>query len=114
MPTESIMKHAASGNHAAKRPADKPNFVRALTLYQTKVRALVDLGLRFEHCEQGGQLQSAFDLQKHYGSSTSDAVILAVAVRLKADCLVSSDKRLQSVEEIDVLAPSDLRIQEAS
>jgi len=30
--------------------------------------------------------------------------------RLEADCLVSSDKRFQPVEDIDVLASSDLRI----
>ena len=114
MLAEAVMQHGASGGHPAVRLADKPNVIRALTLYQAKVRALVDLGLRFEHCEQGDLLQSAFGLQRHYGLSTSDSVILAVAVRLKADCLVSSDKRLQSVEEIDVLAPSDLRIREAS
>ena len=84
--------------------------VRTLNLYQMKVRALVDLGLRFERCEQGDLLQSAFDLQKRYGLQTNDAVILAVAVRLKADCLVSSGERFRSVEEIDVFAPSDLRI----
>ena len=79
---EVMMKHGSDGNPAA-RPADRPNVVRTLNLYQMKVRALVDLGLRFERCEQGDLLQSAFDLQKRYGLPTNDAVILAVAVRLK-------------------------------
>ena len=109
MLAEVMMMHGSGGNPAA-RPADRPNVVRTLNLYQMKVRALVDLGLRFERCEQGDLLQSAFDLQKRYGLPTNDAVILAVAVRLKADCLASSGERFRSVKEVDVFAPSDLRI----
>lgn len=113
MLAEAMMKHGISGGNPAARLADRPNVVRTLVLYQTKVRALVDLGLRFERCEQRDLLQSAFDLQTRYGLLTNDALILAVAVRLEADCLVSSDKSFGSVEEIDVFAPSDLRIGEA-
>ena len=110
MLAETMMKHGISGGNPAARLAGKPGIVRTLGLYQTKIRALVDLGLRFERCEQGDLLQSAFDLQKRYGLLTNDAVVLAVAIRLEADYLVSSDKRFRPVEEIDVLAPSDLRI----
>lgn len=113
MLTEAMMKHGISGGNPAARLAGRPNVVRTLVLYQMKVRALVDLGLRFERCERRDLLQSAFDLQTRYGLLTNDAVILAVAVRLEADCLVSSDKSFESVEEIDVFAPSDLRIGEA-
>ena len=113
MLAEAMMKHGISGGNPAGRLADKPSVVRALILYQTKVRALVNLGLRFERCEQSDLLHSAFELQERYGLLTNDAVILAVAVRLEADCLVSSDKGFQAVEEIEVVAPSDLRIREA-
>ena len=110
MLVEAMMKHGVLGSNPAARLGGNPELVRTLSLYQTKVRALVDLGLRFEHCEQGDLLQSAFDLQKRYGLLTNDAVILAVAVRLEADCLVSSDKSFQTVEEVAVVAPSDVRI----
>ena len=104
------MMHGLSGGNPAARLANKPEIVRTLSLYRTKIRALVDLGLRFERCEPSDLLQSAFDLQTRYGLLTNDAVILAVAIRLEADCLVSRDKGFLPVEEIDVLAPSDLRI----
>ena len=107
---EAMMKHRISGGNPAARLAEKPDVVRTLSLYRTKVRALVDLGLGFERCEQSDLLQTAFDLQERYGLLTNDAVVLAVAVRLEADCLVSSDKGFQSVEEMAVFAPSDLRI----
>ena len=110
MLAEAMMMHGLSGGNPAARLANKPEIVRTLSLYRTKIRALVDLGLRFERCEQSDLLQSAFDLQARYGLLTNDAVVLAVAIRLEADCLVSSDKGFLPVEEIDVLAPSDLRI----
>ena len=102
-----------SGGNPGACPVGQPGVVRTLTLYQKKVRALVELGLRFEPCEQADLLQSGFDLQKRYGLLTNHAVTLAVAVRLKADCLVASDTRFRFVNEIDVLVPSDLRVQEA-
>ena len=37
-------------------------------------------------------------------------VVLAVAIPLAADCLVSSDKGFQSIQEMAVFGPGDLRI----
>ena len=111
MLAEAMMKHGGiSGGNPAARLSGKPEIIRSLDLYRRKIRALVNLGLRFERCEQGDLVQSAFELQKRYGLLTNDSVVLAVAIRLEADCLVSSDKGFQPVEEIDVLAPSDLRV----
>ncbi len=110
MLTEAMMKGVISGGNPAARLAAKPDVIRSLSLYQTKVRSLVDLGLRFEPCTQDDLMQSAFELQKRYGLLTNDAVVLAVALRLQADCLVSSDKAFRKVTEIDTFFPSDLRI----
>lgn len=109
MLAEAAMKHGISGRNPAARLADKPDNVRALGLYQTKVRALLDLGLRFEPCEQDDLIPRAFELQTRYGLLTNDAVVLAVAIRLEADCLVSSDKGFQSIRELAVFSPDDLR-----
>jgi predicted nucleic acid-binding protein len=110
MLAEAMMKGLVSGGNPASRLAKKPDVVRGLSLYQVKVRALVDLSLRFEPCTLDDLLRSAFDLQKRYGLLTNDAVVLAVALRLEADCLVSSDKAFRQVTEIDAFSPSDLKI----
>ena len=86
------MKHGSLGGNPAARLAGKPEIIRGLSLHQSKVRNLLDLGLRFESCTQDDLLRSAFDLQKRFGLLTNDSVVLAVAVRLEADGLVSSDK----------------------
>ena len=110
MLAEAAMKHGGSRGNPAARLAEKPEIIRGLSLYQSKVRNLLGLGLRFESCTRDDLLQSAFALQRRYGLLTNDSVILAVAVRLEADALVSSDKAFRSVEEITVFAPSDLRL----
>jgi predicted nucleic acid-binding protein len=109
MLAEAMMRGAISGGNPASRLADKPEVVRGLSLYQVKVRSLVDLGLRFERCTRDDLLQAAFGLQNRYGLLTNDAMVLAVALRIEADCLVSSDKGFRQVSEVDVYAPSDLR-----
>ena len=53
MLAEAKMKHGISGGNPAARLAGKPEIVRNLSLYRTKMQALVNLGLRFERCEQG-------------------------------------------------------------
>ena len=110
MLTEAAMKYEKLPGIPAAFLARRPDIIRSLSLYQSKVRNLLGLGLRFESCTREDLLQSAFALQKRHGLLTNDSVILAMAIRLEADCLASSDRNFQSVEEIAVFAPSDLRI----
>ena len=110
MLTEAAMKYGRLPSNPAAFLARKPDIVRSLSLYQSKVRDLLGLGLRFESCTQDDLLQSAFALQKRHGLLTNDSVLLAMAIRLEADCLASSDRSFQIIEEITVFAPSDLRL----
>lgn len=110
MLAEAMMKGLVSGGNPAARLAAKPEAVRGLSLYRAKVQALVDLGLGFEPCTLDDLVKTAFKLQEKYALLTNDAVVLAVAIRLKADALVSSDKAFQSATEIAVHSPTDLRM----
>ena len=109
MLTEAAMKYGRLPSNPAAFLAGRPDIVRGLSLYQSKVRNLLGLGLRFESCTQADLLQSAFALQKRHGLLTNDSIILAMAVRLQADCLASSDRSFQTIAKIAVFAPSDLR-----
>lgn len=109
MLAEAIMKGLVSGGKPAARLGMKPEAVRGLSLYRAKIQALVDLGLRFEACTLGDLTKAGFGLQEKYGLLTNDAVVLAVAIRLKADALASSDKAFHSVAEPPVYRPTDLR-----
>ena len=89
----------------------KPDAIRGLTLYHAKVQSLLELGFGFEPCQLGDLTDRVFGLQQQYGLLTNDAMVLAVAIRLKADALVSGDKAFCDVKEPDVYAPTDLRLE---
>lgn len=109
MLAEAIMLGLVTGRNPAARLAQKPEAVRSLSLYREKVRALTDLGLGFESCTQKDLLETALEQQEKYGLLTNDSVVLAAALRLKADVLVSNDRQLRDVEEPAVHYPTDLR-----
>lgn len=110
MLAEAMMKGLISGGNPASRLSSKPEAIKELSLYRAKVQALVELGLGFETCTLKDLTKTAFGLQEKYGLLTNDAVVLAVAIRLKADALVSGDRAFHGVTEVTVHSPTDLRL----
>ena len=110
MLAEAMTRGLTSGGNPAARLASRPEVIRGLSLYKAKVKALVDLGFGFEPCLLPDLLDRAFALQEHHGLLTNDAMVLAVALRLKADVLVSSDKAFRGVAELKIGYPTDLRL----
>jgi predicted nucleic acid-binding protein len=98
----------ASGSNPARRLASRPEMVRALGVYRDKVLALARLGVGFEPCGRDDLFDAAFGFQRRYGLLTNDSVLLAVALRLKADALATADEALAAVTEISVYRPSDV------
>src|SRR6516164_5037937 len=78
-----------------------PEVIRGLTLYRTKVKSLIDLGFGFESCQPSDLFERALPLQERYGLLINKAVLLAVAIRLKAQALISIDRTLSEITEID-------------
>lgn len=108
MLAEAMMKGIIAGSNPAARLSAKTEVVKSLSVYRTKVRALVDLGLGFEPCTMKDLTKTAFGLQEKYGLLTNDAMVLAVAIRLKSDALVSADRAFQKVTEVKLYVPTDL------
>jgi predicted nucleic acid-binding protein len=109
MLAEAMMLGKVSGLNAARQLAQKPEVIKALSIYREKVGALKDLGLGFEPCIEKDFLEDALGLQKQYGLLTNDSVVLATALRLQAEILVSADGAFQRITEPIVARPSDLR-----
>lgn len=109
MLAEAMMLGKITGPNPARQLAGKPDVVQSLSIYRKKVNALQSLGLGFEPCTQKDLLEDAFALQRKYGLLTNDSVVLAAALRLKAEILVSSDLAFQKIKEPPVASPSDLR-----
>ena len=110
MLAEAFMLGHITGGNPARQLASKPAVIKRLSLYRDKVKALETLGLGFEPCTKADLMAKAFELQDHHGFLTNDSVILAIAMRLDADALVSADARFQVSKDIRVYAPSDIRL----
>lgn len=109
MVAEAMMLGKVSGPNPARKLARQAEVLKTLGLYKEKIQALLDLGLAFEPCTQEDLLGAGFKLQEKYGLLTNDSVILAAAIRLNADVLVTADEAFQRVKELKVARPSDVR-----
>lgn len=108
MLAEALTRGQISGGNPTRQLSAKPEVVKRLTLYRHKVEALLMIGLTFESCTRKDVIEDALHLQRRYGLLTNDSVILAVAIRIRADALVSADARFQGTRAISVYAPSDV------
>jgi predicted nucleic acid-binding protein len=109
MLAEAIMNGSISGPNPARKLARRPDVVKRLGLYKEKISALDKLGLGFESCTSADFFETAFDYQERYGLLMNDSLILAAALRLKADLLVTADTAFRNVVELQVAMPSDLK-----
>ena len=64
--------------------------MKSLHAYQAKLDALLDMGMRVEE-HRLADYTRALELQSAFGLLTIDSVILATALRVRADHLVTTD-----------------------
>ncbi len=108
MVAEAVMLDKVRGPSPAGKLARKTELIKELGTYRDKIAALISLGMKFESCTREDVLERGLLFQEKYGMMTNDSVILASAVRVKADVLVSADAVFQNVKELMVACPSDI------
>jgi predicted nucleic acid-binding protein len=109
MLAEALMNGSISGPNPARKLARRREVVKQLGLYREKISSLVKLGLGFEPCTSTDFFDTAFAHQERYGLLMNDSLILATALRLKADVLVTADAAFREVAELQIAMPSDIR-----
>lgn len=100
---------ALTGSNPTRKLAARPELVQRLHIYRTKLEALLDMGLRIE-AHSSADFAGALELQSEHGLLTTDSVILATALRLGADHLVTTDRGFRSIRDIDVVVVDDIDI----
>lgn len=110
MLAEALMLEKISGASQARKLGKQPEAVKGLRISRDKIQALAALGLDFEPCQKDDFMKYAFRFQEKYGLLTNDSVVLAVAVRLKADCLVTADEAFRKITEVPIAMPTDVNL----
>ncbi len=108
MLAEAMMLGKVSGSNPARKLAGQPDVVKGFGLYRDKVRALLSLGITLEPCTREDYLEKAFAFQEKYGLLVTGSVLLAVAVRKKADVLATADRAFKKVSELPIAMPTDV------
>ena len=108
---EARARNKISGSNPARKLSDRPEVVKTLHEYRAKVDALFDMGMRVEE-HRLADYAHAVELQSAYGLLTIDSVILATALRVRADHLVTTDTGFREVDELNVIMVDDVDIPE--
>lgn len=110
MLAEALMLEKISGTNQARKLGKQLDVVKGLRIYRDKIQALAALGLGFEPCQKDDFMKYAFRYQEKYGLLTNDSVILAMAVRLKAEYLVTADEAFRKITEVSIAMPTDVNL----
>jgi len=97
------------GSNPARQLSESPELVQKLTRYENMMRDLLAVGLQIEPLEQQDFL-NALTVQRQYGLLTNDALMVAIAQRLRVEVLASADKIFSRLKEMHVYSPDDLVI----
>lgn len=105
---EALATGRITGPNPARKLSEHPETVRSLSLYRSKIADYRRLGMLFEPCLADDVFTVAPRLQREYGLLTNDSLILACALRIGADCLVTSDRAFERVSEMRTVLLKDL------
>ena len=91
----------------ARALAERPDLVRRLTRYESRMREFFAIGLRVEPLGAADVLE-AMRIQREAGLLTNDALLLATARRLNCESVASADRAIAQAIGFSVFAPTDI------
>jgi predicted nucleic acid-binding protein len=103
------VRRSSASDDALRLLGRNPDRVKRLRFYRERLKAWSDLGLGYEPAAREDLLDAGLKFQAKYGLLTHDSMVLAIAVRLDADCLITNDRGFFPAEEVEIVRPSDLR-----
>jgi predicted nucleic acid-binding protein len=98
-----------TGSNPARQLSGQPERVRRLSRYELAIKSLLSTGLNLELILKEDILTS-MKMQRQTGLLTNDALLLAVADRLRIHSIASADKAFKKVHGIALYTPDDLRL----
>jgi len=96
-----------TGANPARQLSEQPKRVMALLRYEGLLRDLLSMGLHLESLQREDFI-TALAVQRHSGLLTNDALLVALAMRLRIKSIASADQALSRVPGILLYSPDDL------
>lgn len=98
-----------TGGNPARQLAEQPDRIRLLSRYEDAVKGLIASGIKIEPTQREDFLQ-AMNVQRQTGLMTNDALMAAVAERLRIETIATADKALKNVRRLIIYQPDDLNL----
>jgi predicted nucleic acid-binding protein len=95
------------GSNPARQLAEQPERVCALSRYESLIRDLMGMNIALDPVDYEDVL-SALSIQRQAGLLTNDALLVAVALRLRVSAVASADRSLARARGITLYSPDDL------
>jgi len=95
------------GSNPAKQLSEKPDIVKKLFRYENLIKDLLAINLNIVSLEQGDFL-TAMRIQRETGLLTNDALLVAIAERLRIEAIASADKGFEKVRGKILYVPEDV------
>lgn len=96
------------GSNPAKQLSQAPNKVKALYRYEGLIRDLLSIGFRIETIEKA-DFFTAISIQRLHGILINDALLIAVAKRLRVSAVASADIIFEDIKDISLYKPDDIK-----
>jgi predicted nucleic acid-binding protein len=96
-----------TAGNPAQQLGQKPERVKILYRYEQSIKNILAIGLRFEPVEKRDFI-TAMRIQREAGVLTNDALLAAVAERLRVQSIVSADYAFSRVRGIVLYSPNDV------
>jgi len=96
-----------SGGNPVKMLSERPERVRVMTRYADAIKGLLASGFSFEPTVKE-DFFSALSFQRQYGMMTNDALLAALADRMRIQAIASADRTFANLHGVILYTPDDL------
>lgn len=90
-----------------KQLSEKPDRIKSLFRYESLIKDLLAINLNLVSLQQEDFI-TGMRIQREFGLMTNDALLIAIAERLRIKSIASADKALASVRGMILYSPDDI------
>jgi predicted nucleic acid-binding protein len=107
MMIEAVETRLVTAGNVARKLSRRPDVVRRLAVHEASIQAIPSMGIAIIAVTEATVLLGLRH-QRRYGLLTNDSLIVASMQQRGVRFLATADRRLASVDEVEILVPADL------
>jgi predicted nucleic acid-binding protein len=109
MMIEAVERRLVAGGNVARKLARRPDVVRQLATHDASIQAIPAMGIEIVGVTET-TIRLGLRHQGRYGLLTNDSLIVASMQQEGVRLLVTADRRLAIVDEVEIRVPTDLHL----